>query len=74
MAVLTQLSQLEDRHVPTTTLEGWRRFVESDPAMFELLSRDEWVALLDDDRTAYCARSFKMRMKASSAVSMCGCE
>ena len=37
MAVLTQLSQLEDRHVPTTTLEGWRRFVEADPAMFELL-------------------------------------
>ena len=53
MAVLTQLSQLEDRHVPTTTLEGWRRFVEADPAMFEMLPRDEWVALLDDDRTAY---------------------
>lgn len=41
MAVLTQLSQLEDRHVPTTTLEGWRRFVEADPAMFELLPRDD---------------------------------
>lgn len=53
MAVLTQLSQLEDRHVPTTTLEGWRRFVESDPATFELLPRDEWAALSDDSRIAY---------------------
>jgi len=42
MAVLTQLSQLEDRHVSTTTLEGWQRFVEADPATFELLPRDDW--------------------------------
>lgn len=53
LAVLTQLSQLEDRHVPTTTLEGWRRFIESDPATFELLPRDEWAALSDAGRTAY---------------------
>lgn len=53
MAVLTLVSQLQDRHVPTTTLEGWRRFVETDPATFELLPRDEWAVLPDDDRTAY---------------------
>jgi hypothetical protein len=53
MAVLTQLSQLEDRHVPTTTLEGWRRFVEADPARFELLPNEDWAALSDDGRAAY---------------------
>ena len=29
--------QLEDRRQPTTTLEGWRRFVDADEAAFELL-------------------------------------
>ena len=53
MAVLTALSQLEDRHVPTTTLEGWQRFVEADPAAFELLPRDGWAALDEADRIAY---------------------
>jgi hypothetical protein len=53
MAVLTALSQLEDRHVPTTTLEGWQRFVEADPAMFELLPRDNWAALDEADRIVY---------------------
>ena len=31
MAVLTEVGQLEDRRQPTTTLEGWRRFVDADP-------------------------------------------
>jgi hypothetical protein len=53
MAVLTALSQLENRHVPTTTLEGWQRFVEADPATFELLPLDDWAALDDADRIAY---------------------
>ena len=32
MAVLTRAGQLDDRRQPTTTLEGWRRFVEADPS------------------------------------------
>ncbi len=53
MAVLTQLSLLEDRHIPTTTLEGWRRFADADPVLFELLPDDDWAALPDGDRTGY---------------------
>jgi hypothetical protein len=30
-------SQLEDRRLPTTTLEGWQRFVDADQATFDLL-------------------------------------
>ena len=33
MAVLTQVSQLEDRRLPTTTLEGWRRFADAELIM-----------------------------------------
>ncbi|MER7279451.1 TniB family NTP-binding protein [Dactylosporangium sp. NPDC000244] len=53
MAVLNQVSQLEDRRQPTTTLEGWRRFVESDQPEFTLLPEDEWAALSEDDRVIY---------------------
>ncbi|MBN7458457.1 ATP/GTP-binding protein, partial [Mycobacteroides abscessus subsp. abscessus] len=42
MAIVTEseiaaVNQLEDRRQPTTTLEGWRRFIEADPPEFELL-------------------------------------
>jgi hypothetical protein len=54
--------QLEDRRQPTTTLEGWQRFVDADQATFELLpaaDRDalEAAARLDYDeaRIAYHA-------------------
>jgi hypothetical protein len=53
MAVLTGVSQLEDRRQPTTTLEGWRRFVEADPPPVTLLNNDEWSALSDDERVDY---------------------
>ncbi len=53
MAVLTQVSQLDDRRQPTTTLEGWRRFVEADPSGLALLPHDEWQALSDAARAGY---------------------
>lgn len=52
MATVTEfeaLNQLEDRRQPTTTLEGWRRFVEADPPEFTLLDEDRWRSL--DERT-----------------------
>jgi len=33
-----------------------------------------YSAMSDASRGTSCSRSFKMRMKASSVVSMCGCE
>ena len=33
--------QLEDRRQPTTTLEGWRRFVDGNEATFDLLPNAE---------------------------------
>lgn len=53
MAVLTEISQLEDRRQPTTTLEGWRRFVDADPPDYELLSPADWKGLSDDERVLY---------------------
>ena len=53
MAVLNSISQLEDRRLPTTTLEGWRRFVESEPSEFELLSEQQWSKLGDLERIEY---------------------
>ncbi|WP_407688543.1 TniB family NTP-binding protein [Mycobacterium sp. HUMS_1102779] len=49
----TPVSQLEDRRQPTTTLEGWRRFVDADPPQFELLPDAQWSALSDEERTSY---------------------
>jgi hypothetical protein len=53
VAVLNAASQLEDRRLPTTTLEGWRRFVDVDPAEFELLPDDDWATLSGDERVDY---------------------
>ena len=56
MATVTEIAavgQLEDRRQPTTTLEGWRRFVDADPPEFTLLADDEWASLGEDERTAY---------------------
>lgn len=38
---------------PSTRLEGWRRFVEADPAVFELLPELEWQALPPQLRETY---------------------
>lgn len=43
----------EDRRMPTTTLEGWRRFVFGDPIVFTLLAEDDWNRLDERDRDAY---------------------
>lgn len=56
MAVVNEIAavgQLEDRRQPTTTLEGWRRFVDADPPEFTLLDDGTWARLGDDERTAY---------------------
>jgi hypothetical protein len=53
MAMVSPISQLEDRRQPTTTLEGWRRFIDTDRPEFALLSDQEWAALDDAGRMAY---------------------
>jgi hypothetical protein len=42
-----------ERREPTTTLSGWRRFVDSAPAAFDLLAEDTWESLASHDRAAY---------------------
>jgi hypothetical protein len=41
------------RRRPATTLEGWRWFVDAEPAQLELLPDDVWNALSDADRSVY---------------------
>ncbi|MEU8584618.1 ATP-binding protein [Streptomyces abikoensis] len=43
----------EERIEPSTTLVGWRRFVEKDPATFDLASPQQWEAMTDDERADY---------------------
>ena len=45
--------QLEDRRLPTSTLEGWRRFVAADPSTTQLLEHDSWAALGEPARRDY---------------------
>lgn len=42
-----------ERRDPTTTLSGWRNFVDAAPATFDLLSEDARAALAAHDRGAY---------------------
>jgi hypothetical protein len=44
---------LGDRRDPPTTLQGWRRFVDAEPAQFELLPEAQWAALRPAERIAY---------------------
>ncbi|ORW05883.1 ATP/GTP-binding protein [Mycobacterium kyorinense] len=53
MTEAAAVSQLEERRQPTTTLEGWRRFVDADPPQFTLLDDRDWSSLSDAERTAY---------------------
>ena len=53
MNEIAAVSQLEERRQPTTTLEGWRRFVDADPPEFTLLDDCDWDSLSDAERTAY---------------------
>ena len=41
MVVVADTGQLENRRAPTTTLEGWRSFINSDPSELALLPRDQ---------------------------------
>jgi hypothetical protein len=45
--------QAGERRDPTTTLAGWRRFVDADPASFDLLDEPDWAALPNADRVLY---------------------
>ena len=45
MVVVADTGKLENRRAPTTTLEGWRSFVNADPSEFTLLPHEEWEAL-----------------------------
>lgn len=38
---------------PSTRLEGWRRFIEADPAAFEILPEQQWQALSPQLRETY---------------------
>jgi hypothetical protein len=46
-------SQAGERRDPTTTLAGWRRFVDADPASFDLLDDTAWAGLPDTGRVLY---------------------
>ncbi|MDJ0346687.1 ATP-binding protein [Streptomyces sp. H10-C2] len=43
----------EDRTEPSTRLEGWRRFIDTDPAAFDLLPEQQWQSLAPALRDAY---------------------
>jgi Bacterial TniB protein len=43
----------EERREPTTTLAGWRRFVEAPAACFEVLPGTVWDGLSPESRNAY---------------------
>ncbi len=43
----------DERIEPPTTLTGWRRFVEKDPAAFHLSGPDQWKSMDDDQRADY---------------------
>src|SRR5437899_2449561 len=51
--VVAATGQLENRRAPTTTLEGWRSFVNADPSELALLPADQWEALGEGDRRDY---------------------
>lgn len=45
--------QLEDRRLPTVTLDGWRRFINADPSTIELLPENRWTGLSEAARRDY---------------------
>lgn len=53
MVVNVPASEAGERRDPTTTLAGWRRFVDADPAAFDLLDEPTWAALPAADRVLY---------------------
>ena len=53
MVTSTADDPASERREPTTTLSGWRRFVDTAPATFDLLGEDARAALAAGDREAY---------------------
>jgi Bacterial TniB protein len=53
MVVNEQATHTDQRRDPTTTLTGWRRFVDAEPAVFDLLEETAWAALSDNERVLY---------------------
>ncbi|MGW2308421.1 TniB family NTP-binding protein [Actinomadura luteofluorescens] len=53
MVVSRDGAQLENRKPPTTTLDGWQRFVNADPPSFTLLAGEVWEKLDDLEREDY---------------------
>jgi Bacterial TniB protein len=47
------LGIIDDRRAPTTTLAGWRQFVQDDPVTLDLLPEPDWVALDAVNRSEY---------------------
>lgn len=43
----------DNRRETTMTLTGWRRYIETPPAAFDLLPADQWQNLPDEDREVY---------------------
>ena len=43
----------EQGREPTTTLSGWRKFVDNAPARFDLLPDAAWTGMSPDSREAY---------------------
>ena len=52
MVSLPDFGPPDDRRMPTTTLEGQRRFVGDDPIAFDLLAEDAWTGLDVRTRTS----------------------
>lgn len=44
---------IDDRRAPTTTLAGWRQFVQDDPITLDLLPEPDWAALDAASRSEY---------------------
>jgi hypothetical protein len=50
----------EERRDPTTTLAGWRRFIDAAPASFELLPSPALDGLTPESRNAHMKRPVKL--------------
>jgi len=48
-----ELGIIDDRRAPTTTLAGWRQFVQDDPVTLDLLPDADWAALDMASRNGY---------------------
>lgn len=53
MVALPEFGPFDERRMPTTTLDGWNRFVLDDAVVFVLLADDLWRALDGPDLDAY---------------------